>query len=218
MRKDKIMEHSAFIIRNLDTKDYSKVVRFAIKGMHLGRYTDNSVLLKIYGRYFFLMELGRATQVLAAYDGDKLVGVLMAQIYGKAVRRVPLVQRAYVALVDKFQRVYAKGADAYDQANKGLYQQYRRSHEPEGEITFLTADPDEPGRGVGSALLAELERREPGKELFVYTDDWCSYQFYEHRGFQRFGEQMVTMDLPVGKVPIDCYLYRKRLVDRSTEN
>ena len=66
---------------------------------------------------------------------------------------------------------------------------------PDGELIFLAADPGSKIRGIGTALLSELEKDENGKLVYLYTDNACTYQFYEHRGFVRAGEQQVELNL-----------------------
>ncbi len=84
-----------------------------------------------------------------------------------------------------------------------------QSHTPDGEITFLAADPDCKIKGVGTALLRALEEKEKGKTLYLYTDNACTYQFYEHRGFERVEEKQIVLEMPKGKVPLTCFLYSK---------
>lgn len=67
-------------IKSLQKKDFGKAIEFAIKGMNFDQYMDNKLILQLYGRYFFYLELERSTQVLAAYMGDQLVGVLLAEM------------------------------------------------------------------------------------------------------------------------------------------
>lgn len=70
-------------IEGLRTKDYDKVISYAIEGMHLDWYMSSPFVLKAYGRYFLYMELEKATQILAAYEGEQLMGVLFAEMYGE---------------------------------------------------------------------------------------------------------------------------------------
>lgn len=211
------MQYSSLVIRELDKKDYTKAIQFAIQGMHFDRYMKSPFLLQLYGRYFLYLELNRATQILAAYDGEELVGLLLAELYDEQQKQQSKGQRFYVALFQKLQTIYAEDADAYDKINEVLYQRYRQTYQPDGELIFLAANPDRNRKGVGSALLAELERRACGKELFLYTDNNCTYQFYEHRGFERAEEEEIQMNLPDGVVPLSCYLYRKKLGDPLTQ-
>ncbi len=63
-----------------------------------------------------------------------------------------------------------------------------KSHKPDGEILFLAADPECGVKGIGTALLKALEEKEKGKTMYLFTDDGCTYQFYEHRGSEIFYE------------------------------
>ena len=67
-------------IKELRKRDWKKVIEYAIKGMHFDEYLKNSFLLKAYGRYFWYLEYTNATQVIAAYEGDELLGVLVADM------------------------------------------------------------------------------------------------------------------------------------------
>ena len=85
------------------------------------------------------------------------------------------------------------------------------SHTPDGEIIFLAADPDCGIKGIGTALLNALEKKEKGKTVYLYTDNACTYQFYEHRGFERVGEKEIVLEMPKGKVPLKCFIYSKKI-------
>ena len=51
---------------------------------------------------------------------------------------------------------------------------------------------------------------EKGKLIYLYTDNACTYQFYEHRGFKRSEEQDIVIELNNKKVPLKCMLYSKK--------
>ena len=55
-------------IKQLQRKDFGKVIDFAIKGMNFNRYVDNPLALRLYGRYFLYLELERASQVLRSEE------------------------------------------------------------------------------------------------------------------------------------------------------
>ncbi len=199
-------------IRELNKKDYSKAIQFAIKGMHLDWYLDEGYLLNLYGKYFWYLEMNRATQAMGAYVDDKFVGVLLADIKGEKKLYHSLWKTIFIKVFDTLQNLVAKdGVSSYDGANKAMFQQYTTSHAPDGEIIFLAADPDCKVKGVGTALLSEFEKREKGKEIYLYTDNTCTYQFYEHRGFARVGEKDIVVDIRDKKVPLVCLLYSKTI-------
>lgn len=88
---------------------------------------------------------------------------------------------------------------------------YLQSNKPDGEIIFLAAGPDAKIKGIGSALLNALEEKNKGKTIYLHTDDACTYQFYEHRGFIREEETDIVLEMPKGKVPLKCFIYSKTI-------
>ena len=83
------------------------------------------------------------------------------------------------------------------------------------EIIFLAADPDCKIKGVGTALLSAFEKDESGKLIYLYADNACTYQFYEHRGFERSEERQVVLDLDKRQVPLTCLFYTKKIAGKD---
>lgn len=199
-------------VKDLRKKDYKKAIQFAIKGMHFDWYLSNSLLLNAYGRYFWYLELNRATQIFAAYAGSEFIGVLLAEIQGEEKKQQNVFQKMYVRLVDVLQRtVFKGGAGLYEDTSKEQLAHYLKRNTPDGEILFLAADPDCKIKGIGTALLNALEEQEKGKTLYLFTDNACTYQFYEHRGFEQVEEKEIVLEMPKGKVPLNCFVYSKNV-------
>ena len=115
-------------------------------------------------------------------------------------------------MIDFLQNTFAKdGAGAYDEANREMFKAYCRNNSPDGEIIFLAANPDVNVKGIGSLLLRELEKREKGKKVYLYTDNACTYQFYEYRGFTRAEQKNIVLTIGRKKVKLQCFLYSKEL-------
>ncbi len=199
-------------IKNIQRRDFHKAIQFAITGMHFNWYLDSKLLLDLYGRYFWYLELSRATQVVAAYDGDALAGVLLAELNGEEKKYKSFWRTLYVKLFDFLQNTfYQGGVGVYDETNREMLAHYLKSNAPDGEILFLAVNPEIKGKGIGSRLLSELERRECGKKVYLYTDNACTYQFYERRGFERFCEKDIVLDMGNKKIPLKCLLYSKTM-------
>jgi len=197
-------------IRAINRKDYSKAIQFAIKGMHFDWYLNSRFLLNAYGRYFWYLEMNRATHVYAAYSDSVFVGVLLAEIYGEKKAHQVWYEKLYVKFVDIIQKLFfSGGAGLYDDTIKAQLDHYLEHNKPDGEIIFLAADPDAKIKGVGSSLLRALEEKVAGKTIFLHTDDACTYQFYEHRGFLRMEEKDIVLHMPKGDVPLKCLVYSK---------
>lgn len=201
-------------IREIRRKDYKKARQFAVQGMHLYWYVENKFFLDLYARYFWDMELSRATRVYGAYADDKFVGVLLADMKGEPKRYRSAWRGVYIRFFDWLQHIVAgNGVDAYDKANKEMYGAFCEKNTPDGEIVFLAADPEYKIKGVGTALLSAFETDEGGKLVYLYTDNACTYQFYEHRGFTRTGERQVVLELDK-EIPLTCLLYAKKIGDK----
>ena len=197
-------------ITELKKSDYKKAREYAIKGMHLNWFSDNKTITKIYGSYFWHSELNRATDIIAAYDNDQLLGVILADVEGKKKARYSRF-KAMILSIAKFLEEKFAADEAYDNANKEMLDNCKRTKHLDGEILFLAANPDIQGKGIGSALLKELEKREKGKNLYLYTDDGCNYKFYEKRGFTREGEKDVEYNDVENPFVLKCFLYSKAL-------
>ena len=199
-------------IKPLQRRDFAKAIHFAIQGMHFSRYLDSRLLLRLYGRYFWYLELSKATQVIAAYRGDNLAGVLLAKIEGEPPAAPSPWRALYVRLVTLVQRTFfSSSAGQYETANQRLWEKYQRTQSPDGEILFLAADPNTRQSGVGTQLLSELTVREQGKSIYLFTDDACNYSFYDHRGFRCAGKETILLDLGKKPLSMTCMLYEKTL-------
>lgn len=197
-------------IRKLRNKDHKKAVKAAIKGMHFNWYMDNRLLLNLYGKYFWYLELLQSTQIIATYVGDEFAGVLLAKAKSEKKQYYSFWKLLYIRVFDYFQkRFYKESVGIYDKTNEEMYLQYSKTHSPDGEIIFLAANPEIKVKGIGSKLLNELEQREKGKEFYLYTDNACTYQFYEHRGFERACEKNIVLSFESKKIPLQCLLYSK---------
>ncbi|MFR2690032.1 MAG: GNAT family N-acetyltransferase, partial [Enterococcus faecium] len=116
----------------------------------------------------------------------------------------------YVKIFDFLQNIFAKESKgAYETANEQMLAAYLKKHSPDGEIIFLAANPDLKIKGIGTKLLTEFEKREKGKEIFLFTDSGCTYQFYERRGFERLKEKISKIKILDKEIDFRCMLYRK---------
>lgn len=202
-------------IKEICKNDYKKAQKFAIQGMHLDWYMDSKVVLALYAKYFWYMELNRATKVYGAYACGTFVGVLLAEMKNEPKCFHSLLRAVYVKIFDWLQHLVAgKGVGEYDGANKDMYNSFCQKNIPDGEIIFLAADPDCKIKGIGTALLSALEEDEKGKLVYLYTDNACTYQFYEHRGFERSEERQVVLDLDKKQVPLTCLFYTKKITEK----
>ncbi|TCD54596.1 GNAT family N-acetyltransferase [Alloscardovia theropitheci] len=200
------------IISNLLRQDHKKAINAAIEGMHFDRYIPNAVVRSLYGRYFWYSELLKATRVIAAYHDDEFAGVLLARVDGEKPVYNSWSKRVFVGFFEFIQKIFAdESAGEFDRACQHLYSDAIKSMKFDAEICFLAANPNVRVKGVGTFLLGELTRVLAGKQIFLFTDSGCTYQFYEHRGFTLVAETTIALETNHENIPLRCMLYTKML-------
>lgn len=199
-------------IQSIEKRDFDQARRFAVHGMNLDWYATSKLELYLYSKYFWYLELTKATRVLGAYREEKLLGVLMVDMKGR-----PKAYRSWFAklfiwtselLIHAF---YGRASNAYDSANAELLGRLTSRTRPDGELNFFAVDPECKGQGIGTLLLDELERREAGKFIYLFTDSGSTFQFYERRGFVTVAFKDITVDIRGQDRPLTCYLFGKML-------
>lgn len=146
-------------LKEIKKSDEKRAMQFAIKGMHLDRYISPGLALNAYARYFWYLEKNRASQCIAAYVGERLVGILLSDMKGEPKRYSTFFRQLYVCFFRWLMNLlYPKGQGEYDLANKRMLDEYLKHNDSDGEIIFLAADLDSGLKGIGSLMLAELER------------------------------------------------------------
>ena len=129
-------------IQKLRVRDQKKAIAFAIEGMHFNKFTKNEFLLRLYGRYFWYLAYTDATDVLAAYEGETLLGVLTVHMYGEKRPHRTALRLLYLKFAEWVQKLaFGKGAEPYSRVNHEMYSAYAIKHTADGEIGFLAADP-----------------------------------------------------------------------------
>lgn len=198
-------------LKPFDPADYAKAIDCADKGMRFDLFFKNAFLRKFYVAYFLYGSLIGASAVLAAYQGKDFKGVLIARMKGKApYGGVPLRCRFFVKFIAQLEKLGILGRPApYVKANDALLEKFNSEYAADGEILFLVSDIKQKVRGVGTFLLREFERREKGKRVYLFTDDSCTYQFYERRGFERAAERKAVLGSSGRQVALNCFLYSK---------
>lgn len=196
-------------IKELKKADYNKIISFTIKGMNLDKLSHSQSALRYYSKYYLFYELNRATDIICAYEGDDIIGILTANVKGQPKAHSSLYEKFFVFFTDFMDRIFNPFGDPVEKAMMKIHKKYKKNYD--AEITFLTKDPDCDTKGIGTFLLNEFERRHKGKNVFLFTDDGCTYQFYEHRGFERVFIKNIVMKNGKKDIPIECYIYQKHI-------
>ncbi|VDG25471.1 GNAT family N-acetyltransferase [Lactiplantibacillus mudanjiangensis] len=199
-------------IKRLAKRDFNRARQFAVVGMHLNWYTRNRLELFLYSHYFWSLEIDRATRAYGAYQGDKLVGVLLADM----VKEQPILpswqRRIFIKLSQwVIKHFYGSMTSQYEGANAEMLATYQQQHHCDGELNFFAVDPTIIGQGLGTRLLNQLAKDMAGQNIYLYTDSGSTYQFYLHRGFSIVGQRELKLEKQGKLIPLTCYLMAKAL-------
>lgn len=199
-------------IRPVERKDFKKAREFCRIGMNVDYYTDKPFEIYLYSKYFWYMELLRATQNIGAYIDGELAGVLLADMKGEKKAYKGISGKVFVKTAEMLMGIIFKGgANVYGETNQSMLNDFQKDNNADGELNFLAVEPKMNGKGIGTILLNELAKREKNKMIYLFTDSGCTYQFYDKRGFTRNGEKEIIMNLHDKDIPLTCFLYSKRL-------
>ncbi|MFW5893443.1 MAG: GNAT family N-acetyltransferase, partial [Bacillota bacterium] len=155
---------------------------------------------------------------VAVFDG-KLAGVLFAR--PKGLRRHFLQWRYAWAFTRHYLKLltHSKGARrslqnlrrmlrAYSSLTKGRRRQLRN------EVTLFMVHPDLRGQGIGVTLMHRFETfliNKGERSYHLFTDDTCSYGFYDHHGFKREASTTMNEALKDGESELNVMLYTKEI-------
>jgi len=201
------------------TKKDHKDIKRLITEAWFGDYPFKEKYIKLYASGYLNMYLSKADYKIVAKDGDKVVGF----IFGN-VKNAPLKQR----IISKFKllvyfiymlfsspgRRGIKITLITNKVNKKLLAPYKNSHK--NELILFIVDESYRGYGIGSTLekMYTTHLKEKGiKNVFLFTDTYSNYEYYEHRGYERKGALPVDFKIKDSTIdPVsEYYIYIKEL-------
>ncbi len=193
---------------------------------HYTSYSDDAkvreMLVKLDG---FAALHASAYQEVAVYDG-RLAGVLFAAPKGK-FRRLHFVKYT-LKLMWLFMRLLVHSKDSRRsllnlkrilRAYESLTKKSRHPHR--NEVTLFMVDSDFRGKHIGITLLERYEtflKKKGQTHYYLFTDEKCSYTFYDHHGFTLDGQQTVQEKLKDGPSKMRVMLYAKRMDAKPPKN
>ena len=209
----------AITYRPYEDRDAEGVMAIINDAFHIHRYTRRRYLersaLEVY-----LDEClkGSSYARVAVLDG-KVVGVMMGRVRGEPLlpgrvrRRVRITAgRAWLLTVGLPQWRTLRFFFSFERTYEELREDVRQAGTwaLSDEVTLFAVHTVARGRGVGTHLYRGLmsHLRERGRtELFLYTDELCTYRFYERAGLVRAAERSLDLEVPGLPKAVGVYLY-----------
>lgn len=201
------------------TKKDHKDIKRLITEAWFSDYPFKEKYIKLYASGYLNMYLAESDYKMVAKDGDKVVGFLFGNLY-----KAPFFQRLVANFKLLIYFIYmlfsAPGRRGIkitlitNKVNKKLLEPYKNTHK--NELILFIVDQTYRGYGIGSTLekMYTKHLKEKGiKNVFLFTDTFSNYEYYEHRGYERKGE--LPVDFKVKDSTIDpvseYYIYTKEL-------
>lgn len=201
------------------TKDDYGTIKKLITEAWFSDYPFDEKYIRLYANGYLNMYLAKADYKIVAKDGDKVVGFLFGN-----VKQAPFWQRVKskltlfcygVSMLFSYPgRRGIKITLITDKVNKKLLKPFKK--EIKNELILFIVDQNYQGCGIGSTLEKMFcnELKANGiKKLYLFTDTYSNYEYYEHRGYDRKGALPVDFGLKNSEIdPLsEYYIYVKEL-------
>lgn len=194
-------------IKDIDPNDYiDEIIEFSSVGMNLSIPSASKTHNHLFQFSTAAEVIGHSNIFLGAFEDGEFLGFLFADDYGDKTIDVSFYAKAFNLLkecgpANSFMK-------EYDKINEKLYSDLQTK--PDAELTFFACKPGVTGKGIGSGLMKAMQERLSGKLVFLYTDDGCTYQFYEHRGFRREGQKTLNFEIKGENNSLECMIFTKQ--------
>lgn len=206
---------AAVTIRALKKEDYPQVEQIISDTWHYQMLSPDPKDAAHMARLYLRSGLVRHTFARVAVKNGRILGILLGRHHLSAPRfriraKLSMLYSACLLLSSKQGRKIARLFSGFDAADKQLLENTHTDFD--GELVLFALAGPARGHGIGKALLAEFlayMKKEQAKQFFLFTDTTCTYEFYEHNGFQRIGALQKQLPiLPDKKIEMYIYQYQ----------
>lgn len=200
------LEFRDFAPRDLDT--FATVVGRVFKD---DTYTDNPELTRCLLRHELIDYLRHQNYAKVVVEGDKPVGILIAEVGEKKLRRPFLLE----ALDCHLRLLCHRAGRTYLRYRRGLRHTDMRlltGQRYHAELRLFIVVEGYRNLGIGHKLLLDFQKacaQHRIKEYFLFTDSYCDVDYYKERGFHLVAER--TYDFFRTDPPAKYYLFTKKL-------
>lgn len=198
--------------------DYPEIKKLINKAW-FNEYPFKEKYIKQYENGYLYMYLYEADYQVVAKENGKVIGM----IFGKYKKRPLKVRIKYaikllgLSLKMLFSKPGRRGIKITlitNKANKQLLKPYKK--QLKAELVLFIVDSDYRKLGIGSTLLEGFNqylKEHQVDKVYLYTDTYSNYQYYEHRGYVRKGTLPVNFKIEDEdeKFLPEYYIYVKEL-------
>lgn len=201
--------------RPYQATDADAVKAMVTEAFYLDRYAPTNITLRSVQEIYLRECLAASSYAQVAELNGTAVGILM----GRVARRPYLPGRFahQLRLLMQLAKISVAGFKQRKTllqhfAIEGAYRQIKeRTTVPlTNELTLFAVDASARGHGVGKQLYADYMEhlsQSDQSNFYLFTDLWCTYQFYEQRGMLRAETVEMTLEFGQGPEDFEVYLY-----------
>lgn len=207
------MASQAICIKELCSKDFPRAMQYCSEALQFKECIRAS-LLDLYTKSFWYEETTDASLFLGAYAEDELLGILIASFKDEEKPYHTWLNRIRKAVLGCFFFIADSTSRRYERANKRLLKRFREKRDRksvDGRICLFVVSPQAQGKGVGSRLMDELRRKYKDAYVYLFTDNLCTFGYYDTHGFTREAATSFSYRLSGHTKRMDCFLYTKQL-------
>lgn len=197
--------------RTFEKGDTEAAVEIIRRTWHYDRFCNSGTARRL-AEIFLLSCLANQTYTRAAFQGDRLVGLIMGKDAGKHRTPAGYALKLAAAVVRLFLsaegRKVMKLFGGFRRIDVELLQE--SGMEYQGEISFFAVAEESRGSGIGKLLFQHAlgyMKRQGIERFFLFTDTSCNYGFYEHQGLCRRVKKAHAFQADGWEETMEFYIY-----------
>lgn len=204
--------------RKMNRGDY-QAVKSLIRQAWFDEYEFSDKVKDSYARAYLRIYLADSNYRMVACENDKVVGFLLGKhrkvsFPVKFCNLFLLFWIRFLFIFSKPGRRKNKILSKTENVNKRLHKKHEKYLF--NELALFIIDEEYQGQGIGTKLEKDFSNylKEKGEEyLYLFSDTYSNYLFYENRNYVRGGELVVDFDIDGEKeFPLPIYfIYYKEL-------
>lgn len=200
------------IYRKLEKYDYYEVQNIISNAFGLHKYVSNEKVFEKVKKMYLYSCLAEQKFNMVAMRGGQVVGVIMGSSKNDKFKISNIVNTFtllyYIVSIWFSSKSKSSGYNevykAYDELISDMKSDF------DGVLTLFAVKEDARGLGIGKELLSKLNsyyKQNNTNKIYLYTDDTCSYGFYDYMGFSRLKEKQINVIRNNKKAELNIYLY-----------
>lgn len=201
--------------RELTHKDYRSIINLT-KEIWFDEYPYKEYIKVLYAKGYLYEYLSESSYKMVAVDDNKVIGFIFGRL-----KKVPLFKIIYyyirlffIGLVLLFTKAGRNGLKiefTTMKVNNKLYKPFKKDYD--AQLSLFIVDKNYQGMHIGSTLKDMFEKYAVDnncKGIYLYTDTYSNYKYYEKNGYIRLNEVDVNFNASNQQEKPKYFLYGKK--------